>query len=266
MIDIRLDPPLLTPPQLNMATKSWWGLPMLFFEPKAGMYREMTGLKAVAEPVDTLLYQSLLPQIFALPAKPLVFVFIATYHKVCAWPGKILPWIMTRYSEACISLRCSFMGAEGWYPVTMPVTTWLSCYPGRKWLGFKKYIADEIKLEETQAGCKAWLRHEGKERLVMYFEHDGERELKDWEAAHLGGEAFFKDHSYNLLPAGQGPGVVKVWAEDKIPPNWSSEPGKVRMEVDPQAPWASLLSDTAMHAGVLSRFTGGFNLCYEMLA
>ena len=88
---------------------------ILYFRP-GGEFREFRGITTHIQPADLSIYRALLPQAFGLPELPIVTIFIADYYKLDAWP-------LIRYGEWAVLLKCSFGSEEGWYPVTMPVTS-----------------------------------------------------------------------------------------------------------------------------------------------
>jgi len=73
-----------------------------------------------------------------MPARPMVKVFLIDYLRVAPWP-------FGRYQEWSVLLRATHAEGEGWYPVTMPVTSWIARQGGHH-LGFPKYVTDGIRL------------------------------------------------------------------------------------------------------------------------
>lgn len=236
---------------------------MFFFKPIGGMYREYQGIKMIAEPKDTSLYRSLLPEQFSLPKQPAVSLFIADYLKVAPWPFKILPWSMTRYQEVGVFLRSSYQEREGWFCLTIPVSTWLSMALGRYFLGFPKYVADEISLEEKDGNWHGWVKHKDKQRLSLNFYPGIKRGLAPWEKKILNDEAFFEDSIYLLLPAERGPKINRVWMEEVVPPQWSPELGMVQAIISPDNPWANLIANDTAFPGMYNYFVGGNSLMSE---
>ncbi len=236
---------------------------MFFFKSIGGIYREYQGIKMIAEPKDTSLYRSLLPEQFSMPEQPSVFIFIADYLKVVPWPFKILPWSITRYQEGGIFLRSSYQGEECWFCLTLPISNWLAMAQGRYFLGFPKYVVDEISLEENDGNWHGWVKHKDKQKLSLKFVPGIKRSLAPWEKKILNNEAFFEVGSHVLLPAERGPAINKVWMEEVVPPKWSPELGMVQVSINPDDPWADLIATDMTYPGMYNYFVGGSNLGSE---
>ena len=126
-------------------------LESLIFEPRGGMFLEFEGLTTHFLPKDPSLYRKLLPEPFGVPGQPVVTIFVADYIRVFPWP-------LSRYQEWSVLLKSEWKGEEGWYSVTMPVTKWVAMFGGR-YLGFPKYIADEITLAKSGETRAATSKH-----------------------------------------------------------------------------------------------------------
>ena len=81
----------------------------------------------------------------------------------------------------------------------------------------------------------------------------------------MNNEAFFEESSHVLFPAERGPKIKKVWMEEVIPPQWSPELGMVQVTIDPDDPWADLISADITYPGMYNYFVGGSNLGSEKL-
>jgi hypothetical protein len=239
---------------------------MFFFSPLGGMYREFEAIKAIGQPHDLSLYRSLLPDCFDMPDQPAVFYFAADYQKVVSWPFKYHPWSMSRYLETSVLIRCVYQGEDGWHSLTMPFTTWISKHLGREYLGFPKYVADEIRLQSSGETWSNWTKHEGIQKMHMEYSPGLNRDLKAWEKEMLGPEFFFDAPSFQLLPADAGPGLMKVWIEPKKEPKWSNRLGMVKVTVDPEDAWSGLIPVGEALPGLFIHFTEGGNLAFQRMA
>lgn len=230
----------------------------LVFEPHGGMYREFEGLITYFEPKDPVLYRKLLPQPFGVPSQPVVMIFLADYLRVVPWPLK-------RYQEWSILLKCDWKGREGWYPLTMPVTTWLAMMGGR-YIGFPKYIADEISLTRSGESRGGVGKYKGAVQLALEFKPGITRPLTTWEQEFTDNVSFFKGDALQLVSPGRGPRVLKVTFHNVTEPKWSPEPGMIWVRANPGETWAGLLPGEGPFPGTYNHFTGGANLVAERLA
>ncbi len=227
----------------------------MIFEPQGGTFREFEGLTTHFEPKDVSLYRSILPEPFAMPAQPIVTIFAADYVRVTPWP-------MTRYQEWSVLLKCEWKGEEGWYSITMPVTKWFPKVGGR-YLGFPKYIADEITLVRNDEIRVAAAKNKKVTQLTLEFHPGLTRQLTPWEKELAENESFFKGNNHQLVPPGRGPRAQKIFLHHVIPPNWSPEHGMIRVQVDPAGSWKDLVPDIGEFPGTYNHFIGGFNLAAE---
>lgn len=230
-------------------------LDRMIFEPRGGMFREFEGLTTHFEPKDPSLYRKLLPEPFATPSRPVVTIFVADYVRV-------IPWPMTRYQEWSVLLRSEWKGEEGWYSVTMPVTKWIAMRGGR-YLGFPKYIADEITLARSGETRMATAKYKGVVQLALEFHPSITRQLAPWEKELAENESFFKGDAHQLVPPGRGPRAQKIILRHVTQPKWSPEHGMIRVRVDPSQSWAGLVPDEGEFPGTYNHFIGGINLIAE---
>lgn len=228
-----------------------------YFEQRGGMFREFEGLMAFFKPKDISLYRKLLPRPFDVPDQPVVIVFLADYLR-------IVTWLITRYryQEWSVLLKCLWNGKEGWYSVTMPVSGLFPQLAGR-YLGFPKYIADQITLTRDGQTRLATSRYKGSEQLRLEYCPGITRSLAPWEKELLETKSFFKGDTFLLVPPGRGPRAQKVVWRHVIPPKWSPEPGMVRVRADPNESWANLVPATGEFPGAYNHFIGGANLIPE---
>jgi hypothetical protein len=224
----------------------------LIFESRSGMFREFVGLTTHFEPKDSSLYRKMLPEPFVIPKRPVVTIFFADYVRVVPWP-------MTRYQEWSILLKSEWKGEEGWYSVTMPVTKWIPMTGGR-YLGFPKYIADEITLARSGETHVANAKHKGVIQLAIEFHPGKMRQLAQWEKELIENESFFKGDAHQLVPPGLGPRAQKIILRHVTQPKWSPEYGMIRVQVHPGESWAGLVPDEGEFPGTYNHFIGGINL------
>jgi hypothetical protein len=184
-------------------------------------------------------------------------MFVVDYTKVFPWP--IIP-----YLEASVVLASSYGGQEGWHVLTMPVTEKVPMEAGRA-MGFPKYIADEIRLEEAAGHWQGEERHEGASRLRLEFTPGLTRELEPWEKELWDDPSFFRGECHLLFPPAEGPHKVRVTFDHRVPPNWSPVMGMVDIAVHPTMPWAGLLAPGLLAPGTFNRFVGGTNLIAERM-
>jgi hypothetical protein len=173
---------------------------------------------------------------------------------------------MARYQEGGLFLKSSYKEVESWFCLTMPVSTWVSMAPGRYFLGFPKYVADEISLEEKDGDWHGWVKHKDKQKLSLKFVPGIKRNLTLWEEKILNNKAFFENSTYILLPAERGPEINRVWMEEVVPPQWSPELGMVQATISPDDPWADLIANDTAYPGMYNYFVGGNSLISEKLS
>ena len=229
----------------------------MVFEPRGGMFREFHGLVTHFKPKDVSLYRKLLPEQFAMPSQPIATIFIADYVRVFPWP-------MTRYQEWSILLKTEWKGEVGWFSVTMPVTSLVPMVGGR-YLGFPKYVVDEIALTKSDEAYVAKARYKNVERLRLEFQPRTTRQLEPWEKELVENESFFKGNTHQLDPPGRGPRAQKIIIRHVVPPMWSPEQGMICVQVDQSESWKGLVPDGGEFPGTYNHFVGGFNLISEKL-
>jgi hypothetical protein len=232
-------------------------LERMVFEPQGGMFREFEGLTAHFEPKDIALYRHLLPEQFAMPSQPIITIFLADYIRVFPFP-------MTRYQEWSVLLKTEWKGEAGWYSVTMPVTNWVPMVGGR-YLGFPKYVVEEISLAKNDETRVAKSKYKNTTQLELEFHSGLKRQLESWEKELVENESFFKGNTHQLVPPGRGPRAQKIIIRHVIPPMWSPEHGMVCVRVAPYELWKGLVPDGEKFPGTYNHFIGGFNLIAERL-
>lgn len=101
--------------------------------------------------------ERLLPAPLEPTSTPLVYAFLANYPK--------LGFSGVPYSEAGLFLRSRFKGEEGFYCLSMPVTTDMAMVGGREMLGFPKKIGD-ISLIKNNSNIDGWVERHN----IRFFE------------------------------------------------------------------------------------------------
>jgi acetoacetate decarboxylase len=218
-----------------------------------GMFRQFHGIFTVVEPANLELYRSLLPQPLEMPARPVVALFAVDYVEVFPWP-------MTPYREATVALRCKYNGEEGWHVKTMPVTKQVPNWGGR-FLGFPKYVADEISLQSSGQNWEGEVKHAGDTRLALEFTTENMRELTADEKEFMeSGVSQLKEPLFLFVPPDNGPTLQKVMVQQTVEPQWKAKQGMVKITVGSKEPWAGLIPAGTIAPGLFQEFTGGANL------
>jgi len=214
-------------------------LDWLLFAHTGGQFIELNAITAHYGPDDPGLYRQYLPDRLAMPARPVVKLFLVDYLQVSPWP-------LTRYQEWSMLLRASHDGVEGWFPVTMPVTTWVARQGGHH-LGFPKYVAASIALIDD--GRTAFGRATADDRLdvSMRYSDDKPPILARWERDLLSHDAFIEGDLIVLKPTGIGPEVNRIRFDDVVPSSWTTRHGSVELHgdaggADPRRPDRSRIS------------------------
>jgi len=224
-------------------------LDQLLFARSGGQSREVVGITTEYEPPDVAAYRRYLPERLDLPADPCVKLVLIDYVEVSPWP-------FTRYREWSMLLRAAAGGEEGWYPVTMPVTTWVARQGGHH-LGFPKYVTESIMLVDD--GVVAVGRAFAREQLdiSMRFTIGGVPEDPDRHARRqLAQETLFDAPFILLKPVGVGPEVRWVGFDEVVPSVWSARRGMVALHGDA----GGLVPGGTAVPGLVCHFRGGMNL------
>ena len=183
------------------------------------------GITAAFPPADLELYRALLPEQFDMPEQPLVAVSVVDYYDVT------LP--LVPYGEGFVAIQCEYQGRTGWHVLTMPVDDETSSAGGRS-IGFPKYVADQIILEEQEEGWLGRVVYEGRTVMEMTFAVEGEPVTG---ASSAEGSAAFQ-----LVPPGEGPAINEV---DTVPSGERTTvtiSGSATVKADAGEPWAGLLN------------------------
>jgi hypothetical protein len=186
-------------------------------------FQGQRGVTVAFPPADVGFYRSLLPESFDMPDQPLVAVSVVDYYDVT------LP--LVPYREGYVALQCQYQGRTGWHVVTMPVDDETSSAGGRA-IGFPKYVADEITLEEQEGGWSGRVVYEGRTVMEIAFTATGSAA----PATEGGGSLVFQ-----LLPPGEGPAVYEVNTVASGERSTVATPGSATVRADAGEPWAGLL-------------------------
>jgi len=175
-------------------------------------------------PADLELYRSLLPESFDMPDQPLVVMSVVDYYDVT------LP--LVPYGEGFVALQCKYQGRSGLYFLTMPVDDETSRTGGRA-LGFPKYVADQITLEEQEDGWIGRVVYEGRTVMEITFTATGQPVTGSSSGE---GTALFL-----LVPPGEGPQINEVNSVSSGEKRTLTTAGSATVRADAGEPWAGLL-------------------------
>lgn len=227
-------------------------LDRLMFSRTGGQSREVVGITTEYEPPDLAAYRRYLPERLDLPADPCVKLVLIDYVAVSPWP-------FSRYREWSLLLRAAADGAEGWFPVTMPVTTWIARQGGHH-LGFPKYVTESIILVDdgVVAAGRAFAR--GQIDISMRFTLGGLPTDPGRHARrHLAQESLFDAPFVLLKPVGVGPEVRWVGFDEVVASVWTARRGMVALRGDA----GGLVPGGTSVPGMICHFRGGMNLVQQ---
>jgi len=223
-------------------------LDWLLYAHSGGQFRELIGITAHFRPENLDRYRHYLPDRLEMPARPVVKLFLIDYLQVSPWP-------LTRYQEWSMLLRATHDGADGWFPVTMPVTTWVARQGGHH-LGFPKFVAESIDLVKDGDAYAGRASAAGRLEISMRFTPGDPRPLEPWERDLRGRDEIIDGDLLVLKPVGVGPEVHRVCFEEVIPSRWTARHGSVALRGDA----GGLIPDGRSVPGSVHHFQGGMNL------
>ena len=201
------------------------------------------GITTAFPPADVELYRALLPEQFDVPDQPLVAVSVVDYYDVT------LP--LVPYREGFVALQCEYQGRTGWHVLTMPVDDETANVGGRA-IGFPKYVASQITLEEQSGGWLGRVVSEGRTVMEVAFTAKGSA------APATGGQS---PVAFQLLPPGQGPTVLEVDTVASGERRTVTTPGSATVSADAGEPWAGLLGPAGSAVwGSFDEVTGDWSL------
>ncbi|MCJ7491529.1 MAG: acetoacetate decarboxylase family protein [Dehalococcoidia bacterium] len=205
-------------------------------------FRGQRGITAVFVPTDLALYRSLLPAAFDMPEAPLAAVAAVYYYDVT------LP--LTPYHEGYVVLQCRYQGRTGWYVLTMPVDDDVANAGGRS-LGFPKYIADQIDLNESDGVWSGHVAYQGRDIMRVTFTPQPGTKPVETSSSDAGLPVFL------LVPPAEGPQVNEVDIELSGAQRKVTTAGSATIEADPGEAWAALLPPGGVAASAtLDEVTG----------
>jgi len=205
-------------------------------------FRGQRGITAAFVPTDLALYRSLLPAAFDMPEAPLAAVAVVYYYDVT------LP--LTPYHEGYVVLQCRYQGRTGWYVLTMPVDDDVANAGGRS-LGFPKYIADQIDLNESDGVWSGHVAYQGRDIMRVTFTPQPGTKPVETSSSDAGLPVFL------LVPPAEGPQVNEVDIELSGAQRKVTTAGSATIEADPGEAWAALLPPGGVAASAtLDEVTG----------
>jgi len=204
-------------------------------------------LMTATVPANLELYRSLLPAKFDMPDQPLMIVAVAHYYDVT------LP--LVPYHEGYVLLQCKYQGTTGFYTYTMPVDDKTANDGGRS-IGFNKYVADKITLEEQNGAWVGRVVSGGKTAIEVTFTSKG-LPAKD--------NAQDNTSLFNLVPPGQGPQVFEITSSPSGDQTLMTTQGTAIVKADASEPWAGLLNpDGSTVWAVFQELTGDSVLTWKV--
>lgn len=217
------------------------------FDRRGGQFRRLVGLTCHFAPASPAAYRRYLPAPLEMPPCPIVKVFLIDYLEVSPWP-------FAPYREWSVLLGARHDGVVGWFPVTMPVTSWIARQGGRH-LGFPKGIADRITLLDRENEVTGRIVAHGID-MVMEFQAGPVPSVGPEELRLLRHEHVVPEPLIVLKPVGLGPAVKHVVFADVLTPSWEVRRGTVRIHGDA----GGLIPQGVPLAGSVHAFAGGMNL------
>lgn len=238
-------------------------LEWLCYRPMGGQFREFVGISAQFAPASRDEYRRLLGPHLEMPNEPRVLFFMTDYLRVAPWP-------LRRYGEWSILLRSRRDGQEGWFPLTMPVTTWVARTGGYH-LGFPKCIVDSIDVAplpgDGDGSMKGRAVHDGVTHVEVTFTADGD-DATESDHLPLDGTtpAMYAEPLHVLKPVGRGPEAADISFKDVVPSTWVVRRGTVSLDGPIGVFQGGLLPVSRQSAGCSFHFIGGSQLMRERRA
>jgi hypothetical protein len=196
-------------------------------EERPWAFRGQRGITAAFPPADLALYRSLLPEPLDMPDEPLVVMSVVYYYDVTP---PLVP-----YREGYVLLQCEHQGRTGWHVLTMPVDDETADAGGRA-IGFPKYVADQIALEQQGDGWTGRVVREGRTVMEIAFAPAAGAQPVTATSAEGG------DTVFNLAPSGEGWTVLEVVPAPSGPRTTVTTSGSATVRADPEEPWAGLVA------------------------
>jgi len=186
------------------------------------------------------LYKSLLPEQLELPLKPQMMFYIYYFRKIFPWPLK-------GYLEAAVCLRAQHPKTqEGWYILTMPVSSRMAYWTG-KWVGYPKYIPNSLTLEPSDDEWVGKIVREEKSPFILKFS-PADVDVW-WEDIYRRDSAFFLVGRNTQINQMQ-PVIHKV-------KSYEIKTGNVTLTLDSDEEWANLVQGSNQtRRGIFHEFIG----------
>jgi hypothetical protein len=160
---------------------------------------------------------------------------------------------LTPYHEGYVVLQCQYQGQTGWYVLTMPVDDATANLGGHA-LGFPKYIADKIALEEDDGAWSGDVAFQGRSVMRVTFTPDGS-EPATASSSDPGLPIFL------LVPPAEGPQINEIGTDVAGERRTVTTSGTATVEADAGESWAGLLPAKGSAVwGQLQEMTGDWVL------
>jgi len=199
---------------------------------RGNMYREFDGIMVFYQPADTVVYRELLPEVFELPAEPLVQVFVIDYYKMA-------PWSLEPYLEAAVFLLARYKGEEAWHCVTMPVTSEKARIGGVTRLGYPKVLA-EVTLDRKTPVYTGALKADGKTILEVKLDAGApadSRQVRTWFDRLTGIRSLniLNGQLVDPMPRARESKVTMLDLSERYPDTFKIQPGQATLIRHPEA-------------------------------
>lgn len=235
-------------------------LEWLCYRPLGGQFREFFGVSAQFAPACVDHYRRWLDPHLEMPAQPRVLFFMTDYVRLAPWP-------LRRYGEWSVLLRSRRRDQEGWFPLTMPVTTWVARTGGHH-LGFPKWVVDSIEVTPVPESGGAHVRgtaiHRGVTHVEATFTANGEPAVEaDTLPLEGATPAMYAEPLHVLKPVGSGPSGKMISFRDVVPAKWVVRHGTVTLDGPVGVFQGGLLPASGQSPGSSFHFTGGSQLVWK---
>jgi hypothetical protein len=232
-------------------------LEWLCYRPMNGQFREFFGISCQFEPACREEYRRRLSPLLEMPLRPRVLFFMTDYLRVAPWP-------LRRYGEWSILLRSRRRDQEGWFPLTMPVTTWIAKLGGHH-LGFPKCIVDSIEVtplpKDGESSVRGMAIHQGVTHVEALFTTGREPVVEaDRLPLDRATPAMYAEPLHVLKPVGIGPADAEVSFRNVLPAKWVVRHGTVALDGPVGLFQGGLLPPSRQSEGCSFHFVGGSHL------
>jgi len=104
------------------------------------------------------------------------------------------------------------------------------------------------------------VKHQGVDKMILEFTKN-----PDLNQNLTFQEKMLSLPIFQLVPPEKGPTVNKIIIENKIPASVSADTGDVKIKIDPQLPWAGLISEDLRHPGLFLKMKCGIDLLSQRM-